>query len=42
MRHFEAIEKAICTENRRYVLGSVLDHVILHQTIIGQETKAAP
>ena len=41
MRHFEAIEKAICTENCRYVLGSVLDHVILHQTIIGQETKAA-
>jgi tryptophan synthase beta chain len=37
----EAIEKAICTENCRYVLGSVLDHVILHQTIIGQETKAA-
>ncbi len=37
----EAIETSMTTENCRYVLGSVLDHVILHQTIIGQETKAA-
>ena len=29
------------TDNCRYVLGSVLDHVILHQTIIGEETKTA-
>ena len=29
------------TENSRYVLGSVLDHVLLHQSIIGQETKTA-
>lgn len=37
----EAIETALKTENCRYVLGSVLDHVLLHQTIIGMETKAA-
>lgn len=37
----EAIEVALKKENCRYVLGSVMDHVILHQTIIGQETKAA-
>ena len=37
----EAIEKAVKTENCRYVLGSVLNHVLLHQSIIGQETKAA-
>ncbi len=36
----EAIEKANNTENCKYVLGSVLDYVILHQTIIGLETKA--
>jgi tryptophan synthase beta chain len=36
----EAIETAIKT-NGRYVLGSVLDHVLLHQSIIGQETKIA-
>jgi tryptophan synthase beta chain len=36
----EAIETAMKT-NGRYVLGSVLDHVLLHQSIIGQETKIA-
>ncbi|MEL7565773.1 MAG: TrpB-like pyridoxal phosphate-dependent enzyme [Dehalobacterium sp.] len=37
----EAIEVAVNTKNCRYVLGSVLDHVLLHQSIIGEETKAA-
>ena len=37
----EAIEKAVKTENCRYVLGSVLNHVVLHQSIIGQEAKLA-
>ena len=37
----EAIEVATKTENSRYVLGSVLDHVLLHQSVIGQETKIA-
>ena len=37
----EAIESAMKTDNARYVLGSVLNHVLLHQSIIGQETKAA-
>ncbi len=37
----EATEKALETPNCRYVLGSVMDHVILHQTIIGLETKIA-
>ena len=37
----EAMETALKTENCRYVLGSVLNHVLLHQTIIGQETYAA-
>jgi len=37
----EAIETAMKTENCRYVLGSVLNHVLLHQSIIGQEAKAA-
>lgn len=36
----EATEKALETPNCKYVLGSVLDHVILHQTIIGLELKA--
>ena len=38
----EAVETAIKTENCRYVLGSVLNHVLMHQTIIGLESKAAP
>ena len=37
----EATEKALNTPNCRYVLGSVQDHVILHQSIIGLETKIA-
>jgi len=37
----EAIEVAMKTEKCRYVLGSVLNHVLLHQSIIGQEAKAA-
>ncbi|MGI6249647.1 MAG: TrpB-like pyridoxal phosphate-dependent enzyme [Acutalibacteraceae bacterium] len=37
----EAVEKAVTTPNTRYVLGSVLNHVLLHQSIIGLETKAA-
>ncbi len=37
----EAVEKATTTENCRYVLGSVLNHVLLHQSIIGLEAKAA-
>ena len=36
----EATEKALNTPNCKYVLGSVMDHVILHQSIIGLETKA--
>jgi tryptophan synthase beta chain len=37
----EAIERAVKTDKCRYVLGSVLNHVLLHQSIIGQEAKAA-
>jgi len=37
----EAIESAMSTENCRYVLGSVLDHVLMHQSVIGLEAKAA-
>jgi len=37
----EAIELMSKTPNCRYVLGSVLDHVLLHQTVIGLETKVA-
>ena len=37
----EAMEVAVKTEGCRYVLGSVLNHVLLHQSIIGQETKTA-
>lgn len=37
----EAVEKAVSTEGYRYVLGSVLNQVMLHQSIIGLETKAA-
>ncbi|MBC7080639.1 MAG: TrpB-like pyridoxal phosphate-dependent enzyme [Thermoplasmatales archaeon] len=35
----EAIEDAITHENTKYSLGSVLNHVLLHQTIIGLELK---
>ena len=37
----EAVEKATSLEGYRYVLGSVLNQVMLHQSIIGLETKAA-
>ena len=37
----EAVEVAASTEGYRYVLGSVLNQVLLHQSIIGLETKAA-
>ncbi|PCE30204.1 TrpB-like pyridoxal phosphate-dependent enzyme [Burkholderia ubonensis] len=33
----EAVEAAVTTDDARYALGSVLNHVLLHQTIIGQE-----
>ncbi len=35
----EAIEDCVKSENTRYSLGSVLNHVCLHQTIIGLEAK---
>jgi len=35
----EAIEEAVTTKGAKYSLGSVLNHVLLHQTIIGLETK---
>ncbi len=37
----EAVEKAVTSENCRYVLGSVLNQVLLHQSIIGLESKVA-
>ncbi len=37
----EAVEAATTKEGYRYVLGSVLSQVLLHQTIIGLETKTA-
>ncbi len=37
----EAVESAVTREGYRYVLGSVLNQVLLHQSIIGLETKAA-
>lgn len=37
----EAIETALEKENCRYVLGSVLNQVLLHQSVIGLEAKAA-
>ncbi len=35
----EAVEDAASKEDTNYTLGSVLNHVMLHQTIIGQEAK---
>ena len=35
----EALEDCLTHENTRYCLGSVLNHVLLHQTIIGLESK---
>ena len=37
----EAVERASSMEGYRYVLGSVLNQVLLHQTVIGLETKTA-
>lgn len=37
----EAVESALAREGYRYVLGSVLNQVLLHQSVIGQETKTA-
>lgn len=37
----EAVEKAVSTEGCRYVLGSVLNQVLLHQSVIGLESKVA-
>ena len=37
----EAVEAAVKQEGYRYVLGSVLNQVLLHQSVIGLETKAA-
>ena len=33
----EAVERAIGDDNTKYALGSVLNHVLLHQTIVGEE-----
>ncbi len=35
----EAVEDALKNEDTNYTLGSVLNHVLMHQTIIGQEAK---
>lgn len=35
----EAIEDAVTSKNCRYSLGSVLNHVLLHQTVIGLEAQ---
>jgi len=35
----EAVEDALTDEKVKYTLGSVLNHVVLHQTVIGQEIK---
>lgn len=37
----EAVEKAMTTPNSKYVLGSVLNQVVLHQSIIGLECETA-
>lgn len=37
----EAVEVAVTTDGYRYVLGSVLNQVLLHQSVIGLEAKAA-
>jgi len=35
----EAVEEAASRKDTNYTLGSVLNHVLLHQTVIGQETR---
>ncbi len=37
----EAVEEAVSREDTHYSLGSVLNHVLLHQTVIGLEAKKA-
>ncbi len=37
----EAVERAVSTDKCRYVLGSVLNQVLLHQSVIGLESKIA-
>ena len=37
----EAVEVAVSSEGYRYVLGSVLNQVLLHQSVIGLEAKTA-
>ena len=37
----EAVEVAVTTDGYRYVLGSVLNQVLLHQSVIGIESKMA-
>lgn len=37
----EAVEKAVTTEGHKYVLGSVLNQVLLHQSIVGMESAKA-
>lgn len=37
----EAVEASLVKDGYRYVLGSVLNQVLLHQTVIGLETKTA-
>ncbi len=36
----EAVEEAASREDTNYALGSVLNHVVLHQSVIGQEARA--
>jgi len=35
----EAVERAVQRDDSKYALGSVLNHVLLHQTVIGQEAR---
>ncbi len=35
----EAIEDTVTSKNTKYSLGSVLNHVLMHQTVVGIETK---
>jgi tryptophan synthase beta chain len=35
----EAVEDAVSRDDTHYALGSVLNHVMLHQTVVGQEAK---
>ena len=37
----EAVERAVSSDGYRYVLGSVLNQVLLHQSVIGMESKIA-